>query len=96
MDVVEKMFFDVVFLGANGVHPEHGVGAYHADEAALNRLMAKHAKKRVVVADHSKIGVVGTYLFCPVQEIDLLITDTGAPEEAVAGFVNTGVEVRRV
>jgi DeoR family transcriptional regulator of aga operon len=95
-EVVGRMFFDIVFLGVNGVHPEHGAGAYAADEAALNRVMAKHAKKRVIVADHSKIGLVATYLFCPSNEIDLLITDIGATDEAISGFVKKGVEVRRV
>lgn len=96
IESVSNIFFDIVFLGVNGVHAEHGVGAFHSGEAALNRVIARQTKRRIVVADHSKLGVVGTYLFCPVQDIDLLITDSGAPDEAIAGFVDKGIEVRRV
>lgn len=96
IEVVNRMYFDIVFLGVNGIHPEYGAGAFHSDEAALNGVMAQHTKRRVVVADHSKIGVIGTYQFCPVEEINLLITDTGASDQSIEGFVKRGVEVRRV
>ena len=96
IEAVNRMFFDIAFLGVNGIHPEHGAGAFHSDEAALNSAMARHARKRVVVADHSKLGVIGTYQFCPVDEINLLITDIEASNQSIKGFVNRGIEVRRV
>jgi len=35
-------------------------------------------------------------LFCQVQDVHLLITDTGASDEAIAGFLTNNIEVRRV
>ncbi|MGH9447844.1 MAG: DeoR/GlpR family DNA-binding transcription regulator [Terriglobia bacterium] len=95
-DALRRIFVDKVFIGANGVHAEHGVTAYHPDEAALNSVMVRQAKQKIVVADHSKLGVVATHVFCLSSDINLLITDTGATDDAVAGLVAKGVEIRRV
>jgi DeoR family transcriptional regulator, aga operon transcriptional repressor len=96
LQALTRIFPDKVFVAANGVHPEHGVTAFHPDEATLNRAMVQQSNKRIVVADHTKLGATATHLICPTGEIDLLITDTGATDEAIAGFVRKGIEVRRV
>jgi len=93
---LSRIFPDKVFIGVNGIHHEHGATAYHPDEAALNSVMVRQSRQKIVVADHSKLGVVANHLICPIQEIDLLITDTGATDEALSGFIQKGIEVRRV
>jgi len=93
---VRQYFVDTVFLGVNGIDPDHGFTCYNADEAALNATMAEEAKRRIVVADHSKLSVVATHQICPVETIDILITDSGASEAAVAPYRARGVQVRRV
>jgi DeoR family transcriptional regulator of aga operon len=57
--------------------------------------MVKQARRTIVVADHHKLGVVGTALICPVTEAHTLITDRTAPDEAVAPLSAAGVEVLR-
>jgi DeoR family transcriptional regulator of aga operon len=58
--------------------------------------MMRQARQKIVVADHRKIGATGTALICPIESVDILITDRGAPDEAVAPFVAKGIVVRRV
>lgn len=96
LQALNRVFPDKAFIAANGVHPEHGVTAYHPDEAILNRAMVQQSSKKIVVVDHSKLGVTATHLICPVRQIDLLITDTGASDEALAGFVRQGIPIKRV
>ena len=43
----------------------------------------ERAKTRIVVADHSKLGVAATYEFWRTDRIDVLFTDAGAGEEAL-------------
>lgn len=95
-DALRHLFVDKVFIGANGLHVEHGATAYHPGEAAVNRVMAEQARERIVVVDHSKLGVVATHQFCPIQTVNRLITDTAATDEMLAGFIQKGIEVRRV
>ena len=96
MQALSNIFPDKAFIGANGVHSEHGVTAFDPDEAALNKVMVSQAKEKIIVADHSKLGVVATHLICPLKEIHMMITDSGAKDEEITGFVQRGIDVRRV
>lgn len=95
-DAMRRIFADKVFVGANGFDSEHGATAYHPDEASFNSVMVQQARERIVVADHSKLGVVATHLFCSIKDVHRLITDTGATDEMIGGFIEKGIDVRRV
>jgi DeoR family transcriptional regulator, aga operon transcriptional repressor len=90
------IFADKVFIGANGVHAEHGLTAFHPDEAGFNSVMVKQSRQKIVVADRSKLGQVATHLFCPIEDVHVLITDQGATDAEIAPFRAKGIEVRRV
>ena len=96
VDSMRQFFPDKVFVGVNGVDPERGVTTFNPEEMAVDRMMIRQAKQKIVVADHSKLGIVATCLVCPIQDIDLLITDSGANDDMIAAFEANGVTVRRV
>ena len=96
IDSMQGIFVDKVFIGANGFHAERGATAFHPDEAALNRVMIAQARERIVVADHTKLGVLATHLFCPIKDVHHLITDSGATDEMLAGFIEKGIDARKV
>ena len=90
------LFIDVLFIGVNGIHAQHGLTCFNPDEADTNSAMVKQAKRKIVVADHSKLDVVAKWLICPTDSVDMLITDSCASDEGIASFEARGVEVRRV
>jgi DeoR family transcriptional regulator of aga operon len=92
----QMLFADIMFLGVDGIGVEFGLSCTNPYEAEFLRLMASHSKRRVVVADHSKIGTQSKWMLCPTAEIHCLITDTGASDESVAPFEKLGIEVTRV
>jgi DeoR family transcriptional regulator of aga operon len=96
LEFMATMFTDKFFFGANGIHPEHGVTDRHPEEAAANAAMARQARKRILLADHTKFGHTARCLVCPAGEVDMIITDSGARDEAVAPFERLGIEVVRV
>ena len=57
--------------------------------------MLKQAKQVIVVSDASKLGKVSPAFICPVTEINVLITNAGAPAEALAPFERQGVKIIR-
>ena len=57
------------------IHVEHGLTTNYPGSATIIGQMPRHAK--IVVADHRKIGAVGTALICPLNDVDILITDKG-------------------
>jgi DeoR family transcriptional regulator of aga operon len=93
MESLSNVFFDKAFIGATGVDVLRGATTIEPDEAAVFRAMARQAKKVIVVADSSKIGMVSPALICGVTDIDVLVTDSGISAEALAGFKARGIEV---
>lgn len=80
-------------LSVDGIHPEHGITTYHADEAMINRTMIARAQKTIIVADHRKIGRVGFSHICGVGENHLLITDSGCEETQLERIEKAGAKV---
>lgn len=70
---------DVAFVGANGISLDRGLTTPDPAEAAVKRRMLACAQRRVLLADHTKVGVVAGVQYASVSDIDVLITDTGLP-----------------
>jgi DeoR family fructose operon transcriptional repressor len=68
---------DVAFVGANGISVSRGLTTPDPAEAAIKRLMLGCGRRRVLLSDHGKIGHVSTHKYGDLQDVDLLITDTG-------------------
>ncbi len=90
------VFADIMIIGVDGIDAAQGLTCAHPNEADVLRTLVHHSRRRVVVADHSKIGAVSKWLLCPVSEIHALITDTGATDEAIAPIEKLGIAVTRV
>jgi len=86
---------DVAFLGTNGISLERGLTTPDPAEAATKQLMLSAARRRILLADHSKVGLVSLCKHGTVSDIDLLITDSGLPDDQHAALVSSGVSVER-
>lgn len=73
---------DVVFLGVHGMSENAGFTTPNLAEGETDRVLAAAGNRRVVLADHTKWGVVGLATIAPLNEADVVITDDGLPEEA--------------
>lgn len=93
---MSKIFVDLLFIGVNGIDAHKGLTCINGDEVAINRSMVQQARRKVAVADHSKLGVVTRWLICPTESIEILITDSGATDKMIAPFLEKKIEVRRV
>lgn len=93
---LENMLINTMFVGADGMDPTWGASCFNADEAELNGAMLKLSRRRVAVVDSAKLGVVANWRICKANEINVLVTDTHASDEAIAPFQKLGIEVMRV
>lgn len=90
--VLDGLVVDVAFLGTNGFSPEHGFTTPDTREAAVKAAMVRSARRRVVLADHSKYGNDQFARFARVSEIDVLISDRDLDDEVVNRLAEEGVE----
>lgn len=84
------------FFGAGGFTIEEGLTDTSQYEVELKRSMAKRSKEVIAIVDSSKWGQVTFASLAPVEQLDRVITDDGAPEEMVAALRRRGVEVSTV
>lgn len=96
LQAIKSLYFDRVFIGLNGIDAENGLTSFYVDEAAIVRGMIHQSNQKIVVADHTKIGVTTRARICEINKIDILITDAQVSAEQVAAFENVGVKVIRV
>lgn len=92
--LLEHVHPGLLFLGCNGIDAGAGVTNVNLPEAQVKRRMLAAARRRVVVADGSKVGQVAFARLCDIDEVDLLLTDAAADEAAVAALRERGLEVR--
>ena len=93
LDYMRTMRANYFFLGATGVASESGFTLLNANGAANKRVMLELAAKTIAVLDHSKLNVVGLKLVCRLDEVDSIITDSGASPEAVGKLTDAGARV---
>jgi len=84
---------DVLFLGVHGIHPETGLTTPNVAEAETDACLIEAARKVVVVADHSKLGVVALAKIAPVSRVDVFVTDASADREMLREIELAGVRL---
>jgi DeoR family fructose operon transcriptional repressor len=76
IDNLRQVYADKVILGVDGVSLKHGCTVPSDAEAEVVRQMIDRTRgKIIIVADHSKWGVVSNYQIASIEDIDLLVTD---------------------
>jgi DeoR family transcriptional regulator of aga operon len=94
--ILPRIQADIALIGVSGVEAERGVTNVNVAEAEMKALFVRAARRRVVLADSSKVGKVALAKFADLNEIDLLITDAGADEDDIAAIRAKGLEVKLV
>ncbi len=93
VDALRRIRADVTFLGTNGFTLDHGCSTPDASEAATKRQLVRSGHKVVVLADATKFGQESTVRFADLDDIDVLVTDRGAPRDVLAALREHGIEV---
>ncbi|MBT2225575.1 DeoR/GlpR family DNA-binding transcription regulator [Nonomuraea sp. NEAU-A123] len=92
---LSQLHVDVAFMATNGCSVAKGLTTPDPAEAAIKRAMVTAAERSVLLADHTKF--TNTYLasFAELNEIDVVITDTGLDLALAAELSAAGPEVVR-
>lgn len=84
---------DLAVLGVDGLSGRFGATTVHEGEAEASREIAAAARRVVVAADATKLGRVTFARICPLERVDVLVTDTDVPRELAAELAAADVEV---
>ena len=83
MENLKQVYANKAIIGVDGISLKHGCTVPANAEAEVVRQMIERTKGRIiVVADHSKWGVVSNFQIATIEEIDILVTDEGLDKSA--------------
>lgn len=93
---LERISVDVAFMATNGLSLRRGLTTPNPDEAATKRAAVNAAGRVVLLADHSKIGLDYLETFAELDQIGMLITDSGAELNDIVALRQVGLIVELV
>lgn len=93
VDAVERLRPDLAVVGTNGVHAAFGLSTPDTEEAAVKAAFVRAARRVVVLADASKLGVETLVQFARLDQIDAIVTDASPESDLAAALESAGVEV---
>lgn len=74
---------DFAVISCDGFIPDKGTTEYSIELSMLKKIVLEKADRIIAVVDHGKFGISGSCLCCPTERIDILVTDTLAPQEVL-------------
>jgi DeoR/GlpR family transcriptional regulator of sugar metabolism len=96
-DAAEEAFsrlrFDTYVMGVGGIDTQSGVTEFSLEDARVKRAALASVRRCIVVADSSKLGKVTFAQVCPLERVDVVVTDSGAAKEDIEALTAEHVEV---
>lgn len=91
-DTIQHYHGSKMFMGTPGIS-EKGVTESDPLLIRAEQKLRNQSDKLIVLADSSKLGKRSNFIFTPLSDVDVLITDSNADPEIVRSFEAQGVEV---
>ncbi|MGI8992925.1 MAG: DeoR/GlpR family DNA-binding transcription regulator [Nocardioidaceae bacterium] len=78
---LQSMHLDIVFMGVHGFDIRAGFTTPNLLEAETDRELVKAGRRLVVLADHTKVGVIGISTIATLGQADVVIVDDAIDPE---------------
>ncbi|WP_268801175.1 DeoR/GlpR family DNA-binding transcription regulator [Pseudomonas huanghezhanensis] len=83
---LQRFNFDLCFLGACAIDPDHGVTAFGLEDAAFKRAVVEASGQVVVAVTNEKLSSVAHYQVASCEEVTALVVESAAPRERLDPF----------
>lgn len=91
---LQQAYGNKCFIGVDGVSRKFGLTTPTLQEAEIARTMIERTNGQViVVADHSKLGVVADFMTAPIEKVNTLVVDGSFNENYRAELEELGIEI---
>jgi DeoR/GlpR family transcriptional regulator of sugar metabolism len=92
-DFFSRLRCDTFVMGVGGIDVDAGCTDFSLEDAAVKRAALACAQRCIVVADSSKLGRISLAKVCPLERVDVLVTDSAAAQDDLLGFDSAQTEV---
>lgn len=87
------LHLDLVFLGVHGMDARAGYTTPNLLEADTDQALVAAGQRLVVLADHTKWGIIGISTIVPLDRADVVVTDDGLHADGRATMRELGIEL---
>lgn len=92
----EHLNINKAFICASGVSIEKGISDFSLDEAITRKQIISISQKVYVATDSSKFNKDVAIQVCPVDDVDVIITDDSLSKKTIQHFSEKGVQIKTV
>ncbi|MGP9722768.1 DeoR/GlpR family DNA-binding transcription regulator [Corynebacterium sp. AOP40-9SA-29] len=96
LNAIDRMHFDVSFVGTNSISIERGLATPDEAEAAIKSALIEHGERVVLLADHTKFSQRSLMTYAHVDDLDVIITGTELDATLREPFTDTDTEMEFV
>jgi len=90
--VINEITVDKTFIGADAIHHNGVISNVNVEEVQLKKSIIEAADQLILLADSSKFTKSGFYKVCDIDQVDLVITDSGISKESRELLESRGVK----
>jgi len=84
--VLETIEADIVFLGADAIDGAGRCLTVDQDTARSAQMMLRRGRRKILLADDTKVGAKGQVVYASLRDFDLWITTPGIPDNLLKQF----------
>ena len=89
----DNYFANKYFISAVGLHQINGLTDPQMIDTQVKKAALNSSQTHIALIDSSKFGVRSAVNVCRLNQIDILVTDSGVHRENVDALVEQGVDV---
>jgi DeoR/GlpR family transcriptional regulator of sugar metabolism len=93
ISALQHFFVDKAFIGAGGVTLNGGLSDYNCEEAWVRQAIIERANQTILVADSGKFGTNALAVVCPLEQIDVIVSDINLPDIFIEGIRERKIEL---
>jgi DeoR/GlpR family transcriptional regulator of sugar metabolism len=93
-DFFSKFRVKKAFFGAQGLTEKDGFTDPTPLYTRLKNVMRQNTEKAIMLLDSSKIGIRSLVQVMTLNEVDMIVTDAGAPTDIVTALKGRGIDIR--
>lgn len=93
VDFVSRFNVDAFLFSCRGFSLEMGPSEGTIEQQRVKSAMAKRSRKRILLIDHTKFGKTLLASDCPLEDVDVIVTDRQPPADYLEAFARMNIKL---
>lgn len=92
-EIIQNYNVDYALIGVNSISLEKGITDFREEERKVIKAMTQIAEKTIIMADHNKFDNVACFNILPLNDDEIILTDSGIDEDTYIKYIKKGLNI---